>query len=231
MINVDTYSNIDGELCLRPTGGIITQLRNVPSYCITSISPSLEESEVDGDSVTNAVMKLSDLKTIFGEMASDARRYYKLKKTVVLPPIRVNSESPFIVTNKVSDLPVCGICYPPMTIGKPNCEKHEIQRYLRNHAASHFLKSQTAGELCALCCKKDCSVRLNVNISKSDVQKILNKGDKIPPSAIVYHGCQTFPEVEPFEFKWCKKVIGFPCRNMPVLCHACTTDPNIPTFL
>ena len=78
---------------------------------------------------------------------------------------------------------------------------------------------------------KDCSVRLNVNISKSDVQKILNKGDKIPPSAIVYHGCQTFPEVEPFEFKWCKKVIGFPCRNMPVLCHACTTDPNIPTFL
>uniref|UniRef100_A0A7S2L7F9 Uncharacterized protein n=1 Tax=Skeletonema marinoi TaxID=267567 RepID=A0A7S2L7F9_9STRA len=233
VINVDAYSNIDGDLCLRPTGEIILTLMNVPSYCITPITPSLEESEVDGESVTNALMKLSELKTVFVEMTSAGTRCHKLKKTIVLPPITVNSESPFIVTNKVSNLPVCGICRPPMTIGKPNSEKHEVQRYLRNHAASHFWKSPTVEEPCALCYKNGCSIRLSVSIGKSDVQKILNMGKnaKIPPGAVVYHGCQTYPEVEPFEFKWCKKIVGFPCRNMPVLCHACTTDPNIPTFL
>ena len=88
---------------------------------------SLEESEIDGDSVTNAVLKLSESRTVFGEMTSGATRYYKkLKKTVVLPLMIVNIDSPFIVSNKVTDFLVFRVCRTSMTIEKPNCETHVI---------------------------------------------------------------------------------------------------------
>ena len=232
VIGVDKYSNIDGEVCLRSTGSIVATLRSVQSDCITAITPSLEEAEIDGNSISNAVMKLSELKTVFDEMACNVRRFYKLPKKIVLAPIEVDGHTTFVVTNKVSELPVCSICQPAMTIGKQNCEKHDLQRYLRNHAASHFWSSNLEGEPCGLCCKASCSARLSVKITKGEVKKVLENDARIPPSSLVFHGCQTFKEVDPFEFKWCNKsTSGFPCLNMPVICHACTTDHSIPTFL
>jgi hypothetical protein len=232
VIGVETYSNIDDEVCLRSTGSIVATFRSVQSDCITAITPSLEEAEVDGNSMTNAVMKLSELKTVFEDMKSNVTRYYKLPKKTSLQPIEVDGDTPFVVTNKVSELPVCSICQPAMTIGKRNCEKQELQRYIRNHAASHFWASSLQGEPCGLCCKDGCSARLSVKITKGEVKKVLLDNAHIPPRSLVFHGCQTFKEVEPFEFKWCNKAIsGFPCLNMPVICHACTTDHSLPTFL
>eukprot|EP00986_Skeletonema_menzelii_P017390 scaffold19230_cov154-Skeletonema_menzelii.AAC.2 len=232
VISIDAYSNIDQEACIRSTGRILVTLRSVHSDCITPITPSLEEAEVDGKSITHAVMKLSELKTLFCEMACNVTRFHKLTKKINLPPIEVEGDAPFVVTNRVSELPVCSICQPSMRIGRQNCEKHELQRYLRNHAASHFWSSSIEGEPCGLCCKAGCSTRLSVHITKGDVKKILENGARISPSSIVSHGCQTFLDVKPFEFKWCNKAIsGFPCLNMPVICHACTADYSIPTFL
>ena len=233
VIGVDEYSNIDDEMCLRSTGHIIVTLRSVQSDCILPITPSLEEAEVDGKSITNAVMKLSELKTLFGEVACNVTRFHKLtKKTMIVPPIEVGGEAVFVVTNTVSELPACSICQPSMTIGKQNCEKHDLQRYLRNHAASHFWSSSLDGEPCGLCCRDGCSARLSVQITKGEVKKVLENGAPIPARSIVFHGCQTFRDVEPFKFQWCNKAIsGFPCRNMPVICHACTIDHSIPTFV
>ena len=121
VISVGTYSNIDDEVCLRSTGRIIVTLRSVHSDCITPITPFLEEAEVDGKSVTNAVMKLSELKTLFNEVACNVTRFHKLTKKTNVPPIEVEGNAPFVVTNTVSELPACS-SQPSMTIGRQHCE-------------------------------------------------------------------------------------------------------------
>jgi len=48
-----------------------------------------------------------------------------------------------------------------------------------------------------------------------------NKKAAVAPSADVYPKCQTYPDIDKFQFKFTKKVVGFPSSNVPVLCHSC----------
>ena len=94
---VTTYLDVANELCLRAEGNSILTLQSVQSNCFVPIVANLEETaEEDGTFTTNALMKISDLTTLFDQLSKGNR--HKLKPTISLPPIKVNDKFPFVVT-------------------------------------------------------------------------------------------------------------------------------------
>ena len=169
-------------------------------------------------------MKVSDLKIIFNDLKM-RKKHHSAKRDISLHPIQINGEQPFLVVGSPNDswiLPTCNICVLPMIIGKPSDKGTDIQRHIRNHAASHQIQTAFIDEPCGMCCKSNCDI--NVDISTSNKKSILEKNAKVSPSAVVYPKCETFPDIDLFPFKFCKAVAGFPSSNMPVLCRDCPTQ-------
>ena len=130
-------------------------------------------------------------------------------------PIQVGDEAVFVMkapTSAGQDLPTCMLCDPPMVIGKPAFNESERQRALRNHAAAHLLSQHSEDERCAFCCQTNC--QLNLDIADSNVNNIRKNWQlattKVDPGSYIHHNCNTFPSMEPFQFKFCKPIRGFP---------------------
>ena len=224
---VKTYVDVASELCLCADGNNILTLQCVQSSCFTPIVANLEEfAEEDGTFTTTAVMKISDLTSVFEQLSKGNR--HNLKNTTSLPPIEVNGTNPFVVmpSTDSTHLPVCRLCQPPMRIGKVKDDSNAIQRALRNHAASHLLtKTSIVGEPCGLCCSTACTLRVDVRLA--NVRTILDNDYETAPEieakSMVEINCDTFPDTPPFKYNFCKDVAGYPSTNKPVLCRDCSS--------
>ena len=227
IIRVVEYNDVSNAQCLRSTGEIVGTLRNVHSSCIVPINPELEDSASStiGMVVTNAVMKVSELSTVFSGL-SLRKKHLRAKNDIKIHPILVGVSKPFVVavpTNSF-ELPVCNICVPPKIIGKKNMKGYDIQRALRNHNALHQLQAPpaTKDELCGLCSGSNCD--LDVDITGANKRNILKGEAKVLPDSVVFHSCKTFESIEPFQYKYVKVKAGYPSTNIPVLCHDCPTQ-------
>ena len=229
------YVDSFNQPCLRSTGKIIASLRNIHSSCVYPITPSMETVEVEnqpGELVTHSVMQLSALRDVF-DILSNKNHHSRPKNELRLEPVEVDGKAAFIVqgsnNNQETELPICNHCTPPMKIGKPGMNDGDINKAIRNHAASHQLHtpSLSTDEPCGLCCNIHCKLEIDIT---HHTRAALEKGTgTVPPSAIVQHNCETYPDLEPFPFKFCNKTkVGFPCTNRPVFCQDC---PGVPHFI
>ena len=229
IIDMVEYTNVSNDQCLRSVGNILGTLRNIHSSCLVPVTPDLEDSAPDGSQVvvTNAIMKVSELMAVFADLRSK-KKHLRAKNDMKVHPITIGDNKPFIVlAPAVSlDLPVCNICVPPKVIGKPNMKAYDIQRALRNHNALHQILAQESfkdkDEPYGLCCGPTCG--LDVDITAANKRNILAGTSKILPDSIVFHNCKTFDSLEPFQYKYVKPKTGYPCNNIPVLCHDCPTQ-------
>eukprot|EP00956_Cyclotella_meneghiniana_P032894 scaffold92009_cov60-Cyclotella_meneghiniana.AAC.5 len=228
VVATQSYHDINSDMGLKCTGKILATFRNVHSSTITPIKPSLEESETDieGQLVTVACMKITDLSTIFSELTNRSMSH-TFKSETVLPPTMIDHETPFVVVRRTSTAAAryftCSQCTPPKNIANTNQTLTDIQRLLRNHAASHQWQQPFDGhDICGFCCGITAECRLEVGITNSNKRNILEKQASVAPSALVHVKCIKFPEVDPFQFKFCKAVRGYPSTNVPVLCNECT---------
>ena len=80
-----------------------------------------------------------------------------------------------------------------------------------------------------MCCKSNCVI--SVDISASSRKSILEKNAKVSISSVVYPNCEIFPDIDPFPFKFCRAVVGFPSSNRHVLCHDCPTQIFIWSYI
>ena len=195
------------------------------SLVILPISPTAENEEsAPGLVDTYAKMQLDELMAVFG--VSSARVIHKNPGNTLcvdVSPIDVGGRGPLFLlvsttsANKVA--PSCRLCDPPMLLGGDLLSDTDRSRYIRNHFAAHQLCTPFVGEVCGLCCLSTCKLELQLSAQKRNT--IVKCGAKIPPSSVVYHNCNMYPDLE-FQFKHCKKQIrGDPCKNMPVLCCDC----------
>ena len=205
ILKVAEYTDSFNQLCLRATGDIIASLKNVHSSCIIPITPSMESVEnQSGGIITHAVMQVSDLDVAFGAL-SKIKTQPRAKNEINLEPIKVDSETPFVSTANTEqrNLLICNICVTPMEIGKSNMTDGDINKSLRNHAASHQLHTPFSEEPCGLCCKPHC--HLGINITSQLRSSIEERSGILPPNATVEHNCKTYIDLEPFPFKFCNK--------------------------
>ena len=235
VIKMEEYTDIDGDSCIRSTGETLLSLNNVKSSAIVPISPSLEESMHEGAETltTNAFMKVKLLDGILKDLSTTGKCHND-KKTIVLAPIQVAGTEQFVLKDApvtLKDLSSCLICVPPIVLGKPHHKAAEIQRTVRNHAAAHLLTQNFEGEPCGLCCKTSC--RVDVDVTPQNKKIIIRDPEesKVDASAFVHHNCETHDSMEPFEFKFCKAVSGFPSTNKPVFCYECSTENSTQVFV
>jgi len=117
------------------------------------------------------------------------------------------------------ELPVYQLCDPPKITRNANTKDYDIQRAICNHAASHQIQTDFVdAEPCGLCCGSTCNLEVDIT---DNTKTTIYEGGKMSPKVIVHHQWDTFFDLEPFAYKFCKPKVGYPCTNMLVLYHGC----------
>ena len=226
--SVAKYKNSAYDVCLKIRGNILGTIINVQSDCLEPFTPTLEEwQNGNGELVTTAVMRVSDIHTSFDDMLSHHKHHNpKEKHQITIMPILVGRKEQIMVANvsEVYEDIVCNIYRPPKIIAGPTVSgstynKTKVNRLIRNHMTSHQLMNEYGDDCCAFCRKAGC--KLSVALERCDTMQIRDFKPLTDPwykapmmmnyirtATVVHPNCITYPSIKPFMYKVCNKGTG-----------------------
>jgi hypothetical protein len=220
--------SLDGKPGFQVSGQTLALLPKVPAASVVFTKPRMEifqssdqecRSEVDtmmnyDDGIFYArVFLLEELNAIYEMLTAGEGAVALSAGNSLVPALKSSGNNIFVVNSSIEreDLPVCEICTPLATIGKPGMDLSNIERLLRNHMARHIMEGKGWGgdvvpaEPCGWCGGGECSVKIIGGTKNAKVQV----------------ECKRFSKLKLPQFSLAmarKKTSKFPSTNHPLLC-------------
>ncbi len=187
--------SFDGKAGFQVTGRTLVLLAKVPATSVIFTKPRMEifrsscEHNAAHDEATlfedenepfyARVFLLEELQVIFEMLTADRDMIAPFSAgNCLIPVLKSDGKNLFIINTALEqeNLPVCELCDPKATIGRPGLESSIIERLLRNHMARHILEGKGWGgdivpaEPCGWCGGGECSVQIIGSTKTAKVQ-------------------------------------------------------------
>jgi hypothetical protein len=225
----------DGKPGFQVTGKSVALVPKVPAASVVFTKPRMEifqSSYQEGCNEVETMMcyddgifyarvfLLEELNAIYEMLTAGEGVVASSAGNSLVPVLKSSGSNVFVVNASIEqeDLPVCEICSPPASIGKPGMDGSLVERLLRNHMARHILEGKGWGrdivpaEPCAWCGGGECSVKIIGSTKNAKVQVDCRR----------FHNLK-LPQVSLAMAR--KKTSKFPSNNHPLLCPGgCKSD-------